>query len=64
VSVDGASRGACPTRVSLDVGPHNVQFTFPPTGESRGQRLTLRASERVTLRADFTAAVPTIHTIR
>ena len=64
VSVDGASRGACPTRVSLDVGPHNVQFTFPPTGESRGQRLTLRASERVTLRADFTAAVPSIHTIR
>jgi hypothetical protein len=64
VSVDGASRGACPTRVSLDVGPHSVQFTFPPTGESRGQRLTLRASERVTLRADFTAAVPTIHTIR
>jgi serine/threonine-protein kinase len=64
VSVDGASRGACPTRVSLDIGAHNVQFTFPPTGESRGQRLTLRAAERVTLRADFTAAVPTIHTIR
>jgi serine/threonine protein kinase len=64
VSIDGASRGACPTRIALDIGPHNVQFTFPPTGESRGQRLTLRAGERVTLRADFTAAVPTIHTIR
>jgi hypothetical protein len=60
VSVDGVSRGACPARVALDPGPHSILFSFPATGESRGESLTLRAGDRMTLRADFTGAAPTI----
>jgi serine/threonine-protein kinase len=61
VSIDGISRGHCPVRdLTLDPGPHDVRFTFEPTGESSGERLTLRASERVTLRADFSSATPTL----
>jgi serine/threonine-protein kinase len=60
VSVDGVARGACPRSLAVDPGPHAVVFTFPPTGESRGESLTLRSGERVTLRADFTGATPSI----
>ncbi|HEX3770883.1 MAG TPA: protein kinase [Polyangiaceae bacterium] len=60
VAVDGVPRGACPRAVALDPGPHAVVFTFPPTGESKGESLTLRSGERVTLRADFTGATPSI----
>jgi serine/threonine protein kinase len=62
VSVDGVARGACPTRVTVDSGAHAIVFTFPPTGESKGESLTLRGGERVTLRADFTGATPSIRT--
>jgi hypothetical protein len=60
VTVDGTPRGRCPARLALDPGPHTVLFSFPATGESKGQSLTLVAGERVTLRADFTRATPTI----
>jgi serine/threonine protein kinase len=60
VSIDGASRGACPVRVALDPGAHDVRFVFEPTGESRGERLTVKANEKVTVRADFTGASPTV----
>jgi hypothetical protein len=50
--------------VPLDPGPHEVRFTFDPTGESRGERLTVRSGERVTVRADFSAATPTIRVER
>jgi hypothetical protein len=60
VSIDGASRGACPVRVPLDPGAHDVRFFFDPTGESRGERLTVKAAEKVTVRADFTGATPTV----
>jgi hypothetical protein len=50
--------------VALDPGPHDVRFTFDPTGESSGERLTLRAGERVTLRADFSSATPTLRVER
>ena len=60
VSVDGVHRGPCPARVSLDAGPHAVQFTFKDTGESRGERIILKAGEKATMRADFTGATPTI----
>ncbi len=60
VSVDGAPRGACPAHVSLEPGPHTVVFSFPPTGESKGESLTLRGGDHATLHADFTGATPSI----
>jgi serine/threonine-protein kinase len=60
VSVDGVWRGACPQRLTLTVGGHDVRFLFEPTGESRGERFTLRAGERLTVQADFTGATPTV----
>jgi tRNA A-37 threonylcarbamoyl transferase component Bud32 len=61
VSIDGATRGHCPLRdVPLDPGLHEIRFTFEPTGESSGERITLRAGERATLRADFSSATPTL----
>ena len=60
VSIDGASRGACPVRVSLDPGQHDVRFQFDPTGESRGERFSVKANEKVTVRAEFTGATPTV----
>jgi serine/threonine protein kinase len=62
VSVDGVPRGGCPARLTLEPGPHSVVFSFPPTGESKGESLTLRGGERATLHADFTGATPTIRT--
>ena len=64
VSVDGASRGACPVRLALEPGAHDIRFVFEPTGESRGERLTVKAGERVTVRADFTGATPTVRVQR
>ena len=60
VSVDGVPRGACPARVSLEPGPHSVVFSFAPTGESKGESLTLRGGDHTTLQADFTGATPSI----
>jgi hypothetical protein len=60
VSVDGVPRGPCPARLTLDPGPHTVVFSFPPTGESKGESLTLRGGEHATLHADFTGASPSI----
>jgi serine/threonine-protein kinase len=60
VSVDGASRGSCPVRVSLEPGQHDVRFQFDPTGESRGERFSVKANEKVTVRAEFTGATPTV----
>jgi eukaryotic-like serine/threonine-protein kinase len=60
VSIDGMSRGACPVRLNLEPGQHEVRFVFEPTGESRGERFSVKANERVTVRADFTGATPTV----
>ena len=60
VSIDGASRGTCPVRVNLEPGQHDVRFQFDPTGESRGERFSVKAGERVTVRAEFTGATPTV----
>lgn len=64
VAVDGVPRGACPARVAVEPGPHTVVFSFPATGESKGETLTLRVGERTTLRADFTGASPSIRVQR
>ena len=60
VSIDGSSRGPCPVRVMLSEGPHEIRFTFEPTGESRGERLTVKSGDHVTVRAEFTGATPTV----
>lgn len=60
VHVDGVARGACPVRAAVEPGPHVVVFSFPATGESKAERLSLRPGEHATLRADFTGAVPTL----
>jgi eukaryotic-like serine/threonine-protein kinase len=60
VSIDGASRGSTPVSASLDPGQHDVRFQFDPTGESRGERFSVKANERVQVRAEFTGATPTI----
>ena len=65
VSIDGIARGSCPIRdLTLDPGTHEVRFTFQPTGESSGERVALRAGERITIRADFSSATPTIRVQR
>jgi serine/threonine protein kinase len=65
VSVDGAPRGACPVRdLALEPGAHDVRFSFDPTGESRGERIVVAAGERVTVRADFAGATPTLRVQR
>jgi hypothetical protein len=61
VSIDGTARGLCPVRdLALEPGVHDVRFTFDPTSESSGERVTLRAGERLTVRADFSSATPTV----
>jgi len=64
VTVDGSPRGPCPARLAVDPGPHSVVFSFPATGESKSDALTLRAGDRMTLRADFTGVTPTIRAAR
>lgn len=64
VAVDGVSRGACPAKLALEPGQHDVRFTFDPTGESRGERFVVKPGERVTVRADFAGATPTVRVMR
>lgn len=64
VSVDGVPRGSAPTRAAVEPGTHNVSFAFPATGESKGMTVTVKAADRITLRADFTGATPTIRVQR
>ncbi len=61
VSIDGVPRGRCPVRMLLDPGQHEAYFTFTPTGESRGQSFAVKSGDKLTVRADFTAATPVIH---
>jgi hypothetical protein len=44
----------------LSEGAHEIRFTFDPTGESRGERLTVKSGDHVTVRAEFTGATPTV----
>jgi hypothetical protein len=60
VRVDGVARGPCPVRLSVPPGAHSVEFTFPATGESQVETVSVNAEERSTLRADFTGARPSI----
>jgi tRNA A-37 threonylcarbamoyl transferase component Bud32 len=64
VTVDGVPRGHAPAKVAVDPGPHTILFTFPATGESKSESLSLRSGDRATLRADFTGATPSIRVQR
>jgi serine/threonine-protein kinase len=64
VSVDGVSRGPAPARVAVEPGTHAILFSFPATGESRAESITLRAAERATVRADFTGVKPTVRVLK
>ena len=60
VSVDGVPRGPCPARVSLEPGQHDARFSFDPTSESLSEGFRVKAGEKVTVRAEFTGARPTV----
>lgn len=60
VLVDGRARGSCPLKLSLAAGTHEVRFLFDATGESRGERIRVEAGDSITVRADFTGAMPTV----
>lgn len=60
VSIDGQSKGNCPTQATVRAGSHEVRFIYAPTGEARAERITVKSTEHVTVRADFTAVTPTI----
>jgi serine/threonine protein kinase len=64
VSVDSAAYRPCPAVVSIKPGSHKVRFLFEPTHEERGQPVNLAPGARVTMRADFAAATPTIRVER
>jgi hypothetical protein len=65
VDVDGSQRGTVPVEnVELAPGSHTIRFSFAPTGESKTEHVVLGAGERITVRADFTSTVPTIHVRR
>jgi hypothetical protein len=62
VSVDAAPSRPCPAAITVKAGAHRVRFTFgyATTHDSVDQTVSVATGERVTLRADFTAAVPRI----
>ncbi len=62
--IDGIARGSCPMRVAVEPGRHAVTFLFPPTGESKSERISVAPGERLSLRADFTGAAPTVRVAR
>jgi hypothetical protein len=64
VSIDAAPYRPCPAVVSVNPGSHKVRFLFEPTHEERGQPVNLAPGARVTVRADFAAATPTIRVER
>jgi hypothetical protein len=46
--------------ISLEPGQHEFRFMFDATGESRGERVGVKAGDKLTVRASFTGATPTI----
>jgi len=63
-SVDGVDKGSCPVKMALPAGAHDIRFIFDTTGESRGERITLRPGEKIAVFADFASATPTVRVER
>ena len=61
-SVDSAPFRPCPAAVTVKAGAHSVRFAFgyATTHDAVEQKVNVGSGERVTLRADFTAAVPRV----
>ena len=66
VTVDDSSPRPCPAAITVKSGAHQVRFTFgfETTHDSVGRQIVVGAGERVTVRADFTSAVPRIRVER
>jgi serine/threonine-protein kinase len=62
VAVDNAPFRPCPIAIYVKAGPHQVRFAFgyETAHDTVGQQVTVASGEHVTMRADFTAAVPRI----
>ena len=61
-AIDSAPFRPCPAAVTVKAGAHQVRFAFgyATTHDSVGREVVVGAGEKVTVRADFTAAVPRI----
>ncbi len=64
VAIDGSAYRPCPAVVFVKSGGHVIRFHFEPTGEERGQSVTAKPGERLTIRADFASATPSIRVER
>jgi serine/threonine-protein kinase len=62
VSVDTAAFRPCPAAITVKAGPHQIRFAFgyETTHDTVDREVVVGAGERVTVRADFTAAVPRV----
>jgi hypothetical protein len=62
VALDDAPFRPCPVAIYVKPGPHQVRFAFgyETTHDTVGQQVMVATGEHVTVRADFTAAVPRI----
>jgi hypothetical protein len=62
VAVDSGPFRPCPAAITVKAGSHQVRFAFgyATTHDSVGREVSVAPGERVTVRADFTAAVPRI----
>jgi eukaryotic-like serine/threonine-protein kinase len=61
-AVDSAPFRPCPVAITVKAGLHQIRFAFgyATAHDSVGREVVVGANERVTVRADFTAAVPRI----
>lgn len=66
VAVDASPFRPCPAAITVKAGAHQIRFAFgyATTHDSVGREVMVAAGERVTVRADFTAAVPRIRVER
>jgi hypothetical protein len=64
--VDDAPFRPCPVAIYVKPGTHQVRFAFgyETAHDTVGQQISVAPFEHVTVRADFTAAVPRIRVER
>jgi len=62
VAIDSSPARPCPAAITVKAGAHQVRFSFgyATTHDSVEQRVVVGTGEKITLRADFTAAVPRV----